>query len=726
MELFDLVAKLTLDSKEYERALDDAERHGGNIQDIEASLDLDTSEFDSAVQDVENTDVADPESPDLDLNTDPFDTAVASAEEESVDDPETPDLDLNTEAFNSELEDASENASLFSTNITSVFEEIKGALATAGIVAAVKSITDGLSEAVDLARSMGDNIDKSSRAMSISTDAYQEWSHVLDINGASITDLNRGLMNMRKFMGGGEPSKEFAEAMDTLGLSTKIANGEISNTEDLLDATMKALADFSDDADQRANRDYLAQAIFGRGGTKLNAMFDGTSQDIENLKQQAHDLGLVMSEEEVANAAAYNDSVTNMQASITAFKTMLVSEILPPLTDLTNKVATIVAFFNPRTHETGLSQQLSDADAEFAETLTTIEGTGQAAMDIVDKLLLMGDAEKLTAEQTAEWKANADWLIKNIPDLSDVIDKDTLKLTANKDEIEAIIKKWQTLSKERALANAKEAKYAAIVTANQSAIDKQVEARQKENEALKAGYAMVDKVNELMAMRGSEERLEYTQEGIEEAYRQGSGANINRYSREEQAWSAQFDPLSRTWSANNQEAEKLRKEAASLAEEAQKADEDFKEWSKAADELFANIDSGASESETSINSANAEAEKYVETLNEIPSEVSTIANFQTVSDEGYPKAKGDMYVPYDNYPALLHRGEAVLTATEARQYREGNSGNLDIAALVNAIEGAVRNGMENANVRSYLNGKDITDEVSKTLNADASARRYMK
>src|SRR5690606_9213263 len=123
---------------------------------------------------------------------------------------------------------------------------------------------------------------------------------------------------------------------DKLGLSAKVANGEIKTTEDLLDASLKALADY-----EGTDRDYIAQALFGRGGTKLNAMFDGTSKDIEDLKKQAHELGMVMSEEEIANAAAYNDAVTNMNQSITAFKTAIVQDIIPGLTDAANLVAKI-------------------------------------------------------------------------------------------------------------------------------------------------------------------------------------------------------------------------------------------------------------------------------------------------------------------------------------------------------------------------------------------------
>lgn len=42
--------------------------------------------------------------------------------------------------------------------------------------------------------------------------------------------------------------------------------------------------------------------------------------------------------------------------------------------------------------------------------------------------------------------------------------------------------------------------------------------------------------------------------------------------------------------------------------------------------------------------------------------------------EGYSSAIGNDYVPYNGYPAILHRGEAVLTAREAEDWRQGNNG----------------------------------------------------
>jgi hypothetical protein len=88
-------------------------------------------------------------------------------------------------------------------------------------------------------------------------------------------------------------------------------------------------------------------------------------------------------------------------------------------------------------------------------------------------------------------------------------------------------------------------------------------------------------------------------------------------------------------------------------------------------------------------------------------------------------AKGDWDVPYDDYPALLHRNEMVLTASQARRYREGETGGMDLTSLSCVIVGAIREGMAGAQVNSYLDGKRLTDEVSMMLGSQLAARRFV-
>ena len=91
---------------------------------------------------------------------------------------------------------------------------------------------------------------------------------------------------------------------------------------------------------------------------------------------------------------------------------------------------------------------------------------------------------------------------------------------------------------------------------------------------------------------------------------------------------------------------------------------------------------------------------------------------------GFSNAKGLWNVPYDDYVSKLHRGEMVLSASQARDYREEGGSRIDLGGLKEAIVAAVRTGLENATVRSFINGRDITDEVNRTNMMGVKARRF--
>ena len=57
------------------------------------------------------------------------------------------------------------------------------------------------------------------------------------------------------------------------------------------------------------------------------------------------------------------------------------------------------------------------------------------------------------------------------------------------------------------------------------------------------------------------------------------------------------------------------------------------------------------------------------------------------SENGSGHAIGLDYVPTNNYPAMLHRGEAVLTAREADEWRRGKNsvGNIQINQYIQTV-----------------------------------------
>ena len=80
-------------------------------------------------------------------------------------------------------------------------------------------------------------------------------------------------------------------------------------------------------------------------------------------------------------------------------------------------------------------------------------------------------------------------------------------------------------------------------------------------------------------------------------------------------------------------------------------------------------------------------------------------------DSGNAHAGGLPYVPYDNYPALLHRGESVMTAADSA----------DLLANVKKIAANGGTGPINITIQSVLDGRIIGESVTSYQRARARA-----
>lgn len=126
--------------------------------------------------------------------------------------------------------------------------------------------------------------------------------------------------------------------------------------------------------------------------------------------------------------------------------------------------------------------------------------------------------------------------------------------------------------------------------------------------------------------------------------------------------------------------------------------------------------------------AEAELEKFKKMLEELTGktwEVALSLNYEDpeagihgVEPKGSKSipghAKGLWDVPYDNYLASLHRGERVLTASQARHYDGGGASAGDIAA---AVKAAVSEAMANLSITldKKIVGKVMGDTVSSRV-----------
>ncbi|MBP5725655.1 MAG: hypothetical protein J6Y48_01145 [Clostridia bacterium] len=639
MELFSLLAKLTLDRTEYDREVSQAE--GESIELPDATLDLDASDFDSGIDEANDAEVDDIDA----------------------------DLTLDNEDFNSSLKDSEEQADSFGSTVGSVFENLKGVIVATGIVAAVTGIVNSLKEGIQLAGKNGDTIDKQSKALHLSRDAYQELSYAMELSGGSVTDLTRAMRNFDQIKGNNATDDQ-AAALKALGINAE----EAADAQDLLFQSMYALADYTG-----SDKGVLAKALFGNNYGQFEALFASGAEGIKQMQEEAHDLGLVMTDDEINNAVEYTDSMTRLNRAIEGLKTSFVSDIMPVITDAINGLARIVAFFNGRTKENSLSEQWAEDDKALSEELKTIEGTSVAAETLADKLLAMGDTSQMTAEQYAIWKGTAEELIRLVPSLGDVIDTESGKINANSAEIKENIKQWENLAKQKAIQALKEKKYQDIVEKNQDLIDKQINLNNKEAEASEKKAAAIEAAN---AYLQDEEQGAYRQQiyGMEQVDESNFGKALAIFTQLE----GEAGKAMREYNNVANEIYGLKDEVKAAEEKLSEGMKEYETYSATADEIINSLTSNADE-------ATKSAESIKKALDDIPNE--KIVKLIIDGDiPHYTYAKGSWNIPNDQV-AVLHRGERVLTASQARQSDSSES----TGAIVSAIQ-SLKTDMQNLRI----------------------------
>lgn len=183
------------------------------------------------------------------------------------------------EGMGSKLASGIKTAAKWGTAVVGAATAIGGAM-----LAAAK----GTSESLDV-------IDKGAQRMKISAESYQELAYAAGMSGVE---------------------------MSTLEKAAKKLEGTDLNLDDALNEIM-ALGTAEE-------RSAAAAELFGESvAYSMTPLLNAGSEGMAAMRQEANDLGLVMSGDAVAAGATMNDMFAKVESSISALKTGLVTDLMP-------------------------------------------------------------------------------------------------------------------------------------------------------------------------------------------------------------------------------------------------------------------------------------------------------------------------------------------------------------------------------------------------------------
>ena len=187
---------------------------------------------------------------------------------------------------------------------------------------------------------MADEINTLAKQTGLSTEQIQKFKYASDIVDVSLDTLTGSLSKLTKNMASAasKGKGDTYNAFQKLGVSITDVNGELRNNQDVFKDTIKALGEVQNETE----RDAISMQIFGKSAQDLNPLILGGVEQLEALGQEAEDLGLILSQEALDGANAFNDSIDQLKATVTGAFAPIGAEIATSLQPVMEKVGELI------------------------------------------------------------------------------------------------------------------------------------------------------------------------------------------------------------------------------------------------------------------------------------------------------------------------------------------------------------------------------------------------
>lgn len=217
---------------------------------------------------------------------------------------------IDNQKANKEIDTTTEKAEKSGSKIGKAFSAIGNTMLKVGTAvgtgaAAIGTAAYGLASKT---ASHADEIDKVSQKLGLSRESYQEWDYVLSQAGVEVTNMTTGFKTFTNKMDDAKNGSASALKMfEKLGISLDDLNS--MSREDAFNAVITAMQGMEDSTERAA----LANDLFGKSGQELTALFNQTAEQTEELKNKAHELGMVMSDEAVDAGVGLVDTMDTLK-----------------------------------------------------------------------------------------------------------------------------------------------------------------------------------------------------------------------------------------------------------------------------------------------------------------------------------------------------------------------------------------------------------------------------
>lgn len=271
------------------------------------------------------------------------------------------------------------NLSGINTRLVSMKGALAGALGAAGFGVMAKNALD-----------TADKIHKMNLRLGSTPEALSQLAHAAALSGVPVNTLTMAMQRAtRRIAEAAEDTGEARGALEELGL---VAD-ELRNMkpEEQLNVMADAMQGLSTDAD----RVRIAAKLFDSEGVQMIQMLKGGSAALMEMRDQADDLGMTLSQTDVEAAAGFNDSMQKIKSVMQAIVTQISIGVAPALTAMAEKM---VDWYKA-------NRQIITQNAlgMFERLKTTLDTLWPVAKTVAQWIYKIADAAAKAAAAIANW-----------------------------------------------------------------------------------------------------------------------------------------------------------------------------------------------------------------------------------------------------------------------------------------------------------------------------------
>lgn len=199
---------------------------------------------------------------------------------------------------------------------------------------AVEELAGAMREAITEAVAYGDEILTLAAQTGLSTEALQEYYYMSDLIDVSVDTITGSMTKLIRNMNSArEGTGAAAEAFEALGISVTDANGNLRSHDEVFSEVIDALGQMQNETE----RDATAMALLGRSAMDLNPMIVAGSDAIEAFRQEAHDMGYVLENDDLTALGETQDSFDRLQRQMETVKRKLVVALAPAISEVADR-----------------------------------------------------------------------------------------------------------------------------------------------------------------------------------------------------------------------------------------------------------------------------------------------------------------------------------------------------------------------------------------------------